>query len=105
MQNFESLKSVAPIILYSREKFDGSGYPEGLKGEAIPVGARILSVINAFEAIVMGRPYRGQSSRGEALEELEKNRGTQFDPRVVDAFVRVVGTESAYKRLTHAGGS
>ena len=102
VQNFENLRNVAPIILYSREKYDGSGYPEGLKGTAIPIGARILSVINAFEAIVMGRPYRGQLSRAEAIKELEKNSGTQFDPSVVEAFVRIVKIESSQKRLTNA---
>lgn len=90
VQSFESLKNVAPIIQYSREKFDGTGYPEGLKGDKIPIGARILSVLSAFEAITIGRPYRGQSSIDEALQEIARNRGTQFDPRVVDAFIRVV---------------
>ncbi len=101
VQNFESLKTVAPIILYSREKFDGSGYPEGLKGEAIPIGARILSVMNAYEAIVIGRPYRGRSTRStqeEALFELVRNSGTQFDPKVVEAFVRTMRKEGLPKR-------
>ena len=104
MQNFESLKTVAPIILYSREKYDGTGYPEGLRGEAIPIGARILSVMNAYEAIVIGRPYRGRSTRStqeEALTELLRNSGTQFDPRVVDAFVRVMRKETPAKRQKH----
>ncbi len=99
VQNFESLKTVAPIILYSREKYDGTGYPEGLKGEAIPIGARILSVVNAFEAIVVGRPYRNQSNRADALEELLRNSGSQFDPRVVEAFIKIVKQERIYKRL------
>ena len=105
VQNFENLRTVAPIILYSREKYDGSGYPEGLKGEAIPIGARILSVINAFEAIIEGRPYRGKSTRVDAIQELEKNRVTQFDPNVVDAFVRVVRKESLAKRFSNAGAA
>lgn len=90
VQSFENLRSVVPIVLYSREKFDGCGYPKGLKGEKIPIGARILSLINAFEAIIIGRPYRDRSSIKEALEEILKNSGTQFDPKVVEAFLRVV---------------
>lgn len=96
--HFESLKSVTPIILHSREKYDGTGYPKGLKGEKIPLGARILSVLNAFEAIVSGRPYRTQSSIEDALQEISRNRGTQFDPRVVDAFNKVV-TRNDLNRL------
>ncbi len=103
VQNFESLKTVAPIILYSREKFDGTGYPEGLKGEVIPVGARILSVLNAFEAIVGGRPYRGKATESEALDELKANSGTQFDPKVVEAFVRVIKKDTTIKILKSAG--
>jgi len=93
VQYFESLKPVAPIILYSREKFDGTGYPEGLKGDKIPIGARILAVINAFEAIITGRPYRDQASVADALDEIRKNGGTQFDPKVVEAFVNVAVRE------------
>ena len=99
VQSFESLKPVVPIILYSREKYDGTGYPKGLKGEKIPVGARILSVITAFEAIVMGRPYRDRSSLKEALAEISKNSGTQFDPKVVEVFMRVVQKGDLYRVL------
>ncbi len=97
VQSFESLQPVVPFILYSREKYDGSGYPKGLKGEGIPIGARILAVISAFEAIVMGRPYRDRASLEEALAELLKNAGTQFDPKVVEVFVRVVKREGSAK--------
>jgi HD-GYP domain-containing protein (c-di-GMP phosphodiesterase class II) len=81
------LKPVLPIILYRREKYDGSGYPSGLMKEQIPLGARIMAVVDAFEAMVHGRPYRGQITINEALQELKKNSGTQFDPKVVSAFL------------------
>ncbi len=99
VQSFESLKTVVPIILYSREKYDGTGYPRGLKGDKIPIGARILSVINAFEAIITGRPYRDRASLREALDEIVKNSGTQFDPKVVDVFVHSVQKEGYYKSI------
>lgn len=102
VQSFESLKPVVPIILYSREKYDGTGYPKGLKGDKIPMGARILSVINAFEAIITGRPYRDRSSVRDAVAEILRNSGTQFDPKVVDAFVKVLKKESFYKGLKYA---
>jgi len=102
VQSFESLKPVVPIILYSREKYDGTGYPRGLKGEKIPIGARILSVINAFEAIIIGRPYRNRASIREAIDEIVKNKGTQFDPKIVDIFVSVVEKEGIQRFLKNA---
>ena len=102
VQSFESLKPVVPIILYSREKYDGTGYPKGLKGEKIPIGARILAVINAFEAIIIGRPYRNRASIREALDEIVKNKGTQFDPKIVDIFVSVVEKEGIQRFLKNA---
>ncbi|MCK5214954.1 MAG: HD domain-containing protein [Candidatus Omnitrophica bacterium] len=82
----EFLKPVLPIILYHHEQYDGSGYPSGLKKEQIPLGARIMAVVDAFEAMTRGRPYRQQLSIAEAISELMKNSGTQFDPKVVAAF-------------------
>jgi len=82
----EFLKPVLPIILYHHEKYDGSGYPSGLKKEQIPLGARILAVVEAFEAMIRGRPYRQRLTADEALEEIRKNSGTQFDPKVVKIF-------------------
>lgn len=97
VQSFESLKPVVPIILYSREKYDGTGYPKGLKGDKIPLGARLLSVINAFEAIITGRPYRDRASIREAVDEIVRNSGTQFDPKVVEAFSRIIKKENFFK--------
>lgn len=86
----EFVEAVSNIILYHHERWDGSGYPMGLKGEEIPVGARILSVIDAFQSMTIGRPYRLRKSAEDALEELVENVGTQFDRDVVEAFVGVL---------------
>ncbi len=95
----EFLKPVLPIILHHHEQYDGSGYPSGLKKEQIPLGARIIAVVDAFEAMVQGRPYRGALSVDNALEQLKRNRGTQFDPRVVDAFCALTGQKKFRKLL------
>jgi HD-GYP domain-containing protein (c-di-GMP phosphodiesterase class II) len=78
--------------LYHHEHYDGSGYPLGLKGEAIPLDARILGVVDAFAAMTSARPYRDALSYEEALEELKKGAGTQFDPNLVEAFISVAKT-------------
>ena len=82
----EFLRPVLPIILYHHEKYDGTGYPSGLKREQIPLGARIMAVVDAFEAMIKGRPYKDRLSIAEAMQELKRNSGTQFDPKVVDSF-------------------
>jgi putative two-component system response regulator len=82
---------VKPIIIHHHERFDGKGYPSGLKGREIPIGARILAVVDAFTAMTAHRPYRSRSlTREEAVQELHKNVGTQFDPEVVELFSSVV---------------
>lgn len=84
------LQEPRPIILHHHERYDGKGYPEGLKGEDIPLCARILSVADAFEAMRSDRPYRRALPLGEAVEELRRNAGTQFDPAVVEVFLSVL---------------
>ncbi|OGR82387.1 MAG: hypothetical protein A2901_08035 [Elusimicrobia bacterium RIFCSPLOWO2_01_FULL_54_10] len=84
------LSPVVPMILYHQERWDGSGYPAGLKGEEIPLGSRIVAVINAFDAMVSERPYRKALDENEAVAELKKGAGTQFDPKVVEAFIGVI---------------
>jgi signal transduction histidine kinase len=86
----EFVEAVSNIILYHHERWDGSGYPMGLKGEEIPVGARILAVIDAYQSMTLGRPYRTRKSAETALGELVENSGAQFDRDVVEAFVRVL---------------
>lgn len=83
------LESAREIVLFHHEKFDGSGYPAGLSGQAIPLGARIFAVADVFDALTTARPYRSPVSYREAREFLAKESGTHFDPAVVDAFLRI----------------
>ena len=96
----EFLKPALPVILYHHEKYDGSGYPSGLKKEQIPLGARIIACVDAFEAMVQGRPYRSSLTIDAALAELVKFRGTQFDPKIVDAFVKLASQKKFRKLLS-----
>ena len=81
------LKACIPGILYHHEMYDGSGYPEGLKGKEIPLDARILAIADAFSAMTTERPYRGAMSFEEALKEIRQGAGSQFAPDLVDAFL------------------
>jgi len=91
---------VKPIIIHHHERYDGKGYPSGLKGREIPIGARILAVVDAFTAMTAHRPYRSRSlTREEAIQELHKNVGTQFDPEVVELFTSVVDRKFHFRGL------
>ncbi len=81
---------IRPIVIHHHERYDGKGYPSGLKGREIPIGARILSVVDAFAAMTANRPYRRSLTKDEAIQELHKNVGTQFDPEVVEIFTGVI---------------
>ncbi len=87
-----SLLPVAKLVRASHERWDGSGYPDQLAGEGIPLGARIVSACDAFDAMITARPYRGAMQAEEALGELRENSGTQFDPDVVEAVCQEVHT-------------
>jgi len=86
----EFLTNIAPLVLYHHENYDGSGYPEGLKGEEIPIGARVINVADSYEAMISDRPYSKSMSRKEAIEELMNKSGSQFDPKIVEAFLIVL---------------
>jgi len=89
------LLPVAEGILAHHERFDGSGYPQGLKGEEIPLLARIIAIVDAFDAMTSFRPYRKTLTREEALEEIKRNAGLQFDPHLVEVFLKVMDEGNA----------
>ena len=80
---------VEPIVRHHHEMWTGKGYPDGISGEAIPIGARILSVVDCFDALTSDRPYRRALTKDQALAAIVERRGTQYDPRVVDTFIVV----------------
>jgi putative nucleotidyltransferase with HDIG domain len=90
------LADALPIVLYHHERFDGSGYPDGLAGEEIPLGARIFAAADAFDAMTADRHYRRALSLDQAIRELRRHSGTQFDPEVVAAIDEVA--EDLYTR-------
>lgn len=93
LKPLDFLNVAIELIKQHHEKYDGTGYPFGLKGEQIHLGARIMSVADAFDAMTSGRSYKDRSlSKEEAAEEIKNNAGTQFDPKVVDSFLQVIDT-------------
>ncbi|MBN2026300.1 MAG: GAF domain-containing protein [Actinobacteria bacterium] len=89
LQSVKLLEPVMPMVYHHHERFDGTGYPDGLRGEEIPLGARIISVADAFESMTSDRPYRKALPLEEAMAELRYGSGRQFDPRVVEVFMRL----------------
>jgi len=90
------LASIAPLVLHHHERFDGNGYPNHLKGKEIPFLSRVLTVVDSFDAMTFDRPYKAGMTWDEAIEELRANKGTQFDPDIVDTFIKII-EESARK--------
>ena len=86
VSRIQGLEAIVPWVRHSHERPDGTGYPDGLEGDAIPQACRILHIADAFDAMVSGRPYRRPMSDDEALEELRRCAGTQFDPQFVELF-------------------
>lgn len=84
----KQMRGILPGVRGHHERFDGKGYPDGLKGEAIPLAARILAVADTFDSMTAERPYRTMPGTAQALEDIQRHAGTQFDPGVVEAFLR-----------------
>jgi HD-GYP domain-containing protein (c-di-GMP phosphodiesterase class II) len=93
LRQVPGMERASLMILHHHENFDGTGYPGGLKGEEIPIGSRIVSVIDAFDAMVSTRPYRQGIPIEEAVRRLVAASGTQFDPRVVNSFLPLAQAE------------
>jgi len=96
LRPFQMLKPVIPIIMHHHEKYNGTGYPSRLKKGQIPLGARVMAVADTFEAMVYGRPYRERVDVDSAIKEIKSKSGTQFDPKVVEAFLKI--GKSYYKK-------
>ncbi|MCK5595887.1 MAG: HD domain-containing protein, partial [Candidatus Eisenbacteria sp.] len=90
VSDLDFLKGARDVVLYHHERYDGKGYPEGLAGEQIPLEARITKVADAFDAMMSDRPYRAALGLDKAINELERGKGTEFDPAAVEAFVELV---------------
>ncbi len=95
------LTEVASVVRHHHERFDGSGYPDRLKGKAIPEFSRIIAIIDAYEALVSDRCYRQGITKNNALQEIRRNAGIQFDPDLVEVFATVISREIAAEHEVH----
>lgn len=87
------LHSIIPLILYHHARWDGRGYPHGLKGDEIPVGARIVAIADVYQALISDRPYRKAFSKYQAIKIIKRGSGTQFDPNIVNVFINILKRE------------
>jgi two-component system cell cycle response regulator len=91
LERVEQLRAVLPLIRSAHERWDGAGYPDGIAKDEIPLGARVICVCDAFHAMISDRPYRDALPFDEAVSELARCSGTQFDPAVVEALLHEIG--------------
>jgi putative nucleotidyltransferase with HDIG domain len=93
---------VVPIVRHHHENWNGTGYPDGISGEEIPIGARILQIVDCFDALTSDRPYRRQLPTSEALQIIDDRKGSMYDPRIVDVFFTLHGAEAGRSLVTDA---
>jgi len=89
------LHGLIPFIFYHHERWDGRGYPSGIKGDEIPIGARIIAIADVYEALTSNRPYRKAYSKDKAIQIIKDGSGKQFDPRIVSVFLKIIGAEKS----------
>jgi len=93
IEPLEVLSGAVPVVRHHHERYDGTGYPDGLEGEEIPLAARIVAAVDAFDVMLRGRPHQQRRTQAEALEELSREAGHQFDTQVVEALILVRESE------------
>lgn len=99
INRFWRFKRIVRVIKHHHEWYNGQGYPDGLHGKRIPLESRILAIADAFDAMMNERPYRGALNLSDAVAEIKKCSGTQFDPEIAGAFCNIVATPEAEKEL------
>jgi len=90
LKDIDILKEELKVILHHHEKWDGSGYPDGLEGEDIPVGARLLNITDSFDVMTTGRKYKPAMNKAETIQELKDCSGTQFDPDMAAEMIKLI---------------
>jgi putative two-component system response regulator len=97
LSSYSAFQGSLESVRHHHEHWDGSGYPDGLRGEDIPLGARIISIVDAFDAMTADRPYRDGMPVEDAVERLKAGMGTQFDPRLCGLFIQLLVEEGTYR--------